>query len=90
MTMTAEKYKSLVSELADSAYAEMIRRANEDECLGWEAKVKSGKFTKAEMDKHALMNQAYGRHQAYARVRNELGDMLAALTRPSGGGTADE
>lgn len=48
---------------ADSCYCGYINDMMKPECLGWEQKVKIGKFGKAELDAHIAAAIKLGRHQ---------------------------
>lgn len=54
--------------LSAAKYCEAIRIARTTACLGWEAKVKSGKFGHAEMDAHTNHNLAMGEHVGIAKA----------------------
>lgn len=63
-----ERHKAraeLIAELhayADRQYCIGIEQMRRPECLGWEAKVKTGRFGEAEFGAHARANKAFGAH----------------------------
>jgi hypothetical protein len=55
---------------ADRQYCIGIEKMLRPECLGWEQKVKVGKFGEAEMKAHEDANKAFGAHFGiYAAIR---------------------
>ena len=58
-----------VTVASGSYYCRYIRQMEKTECLGWEAKVNTGVFGKAEFDAHAEGNRLLGWHQALVAVR---------------------
>jgi hypothetical protein len=72
-----DQFLSALRAYADNEYCLGIRMAHrEDKCLGWEAKLKAGKFGLAEMDAHEKMNKHFGAHygiyEAINRARAAL------------------
>lgn len=64
--------------LRDSAYFAYIDQSRKYECLGWEAKLKHGKFGSPELEAHKLAAEWLGKHRAYAHAVSELNDALKA------------
>ncbi|MGB5807790.1 hypothetical protein [Castellaniella sp.] len=58
---------------ADAAYSAYIQQMRSRECLGWERKVKTGKFGEAELKAHTKAGEFLGRHRAFS----ECADMLS-------------
>lgn len=72
-----------LSDFADSEYVRgcnLLRRA---ECLGWEAKAKTGKFGEAEMNAHKAANMAFG---AYEGIHAALRHLPTLPQPPTKGG----
>jgi hypothetical protein len=65
---------------ADAAYISYIEALRRPECLGWEAKVRAGKFGEAELKAHCLAAERLGMHRAFAAA---AADVRAALSSPS-------
>lgn len=65
---------------SDSAYCEYIRTLQRTECLGWEAKVKSGQFGEQELKAHNMANEYLGEHRAYLKAVSVV-DGAIALTK---------
>lgn len=63
-----EKLKEVLKRKSSRAYCDALNQASKFECLGWEAKVKAGKFGKAELDAHGRVQELLGRHRALADV----------------------
>lgn len=57
-----------LSVLCDRAYGDYIERMRRSECLGAEAKIKAGEFTKAELDAHTRASEFLGASRAYAEA----------------------
>lgn len=77
--------KELIEQItgeSGSAYCQSLRQFEKTECLGWEAKVKSGKFGKEEHDAHRKANELMGRHQGLARAASILREHLPSLSLP--------
>jgi len=49
----------------DDAYCAYIEQMRKPECLGWEAKVKSGQFGVAELTAHTKAAELFGIHKGY-------------------------
>jgi len=82
---------------ADRAYCDMIDQARRVECLGWEAKVKSGSFGKPEFDAHVKRGELYGKHLAFHEAIKMLSAALPSKPdapkkcgRPACDGTCSE
>lgn len=60
--------------MSDRAYCQYLEQMQRPECLGWEAKVASGRFGQAELTAHTKGGEHLGRHRALA----EIATMLAA------------
>ena len=61
-----ERLSAEFKQLADTAYCDYIAQMRRPECLGWEAKIKSGKFGERELNAHTYAGQLLGKHRAYA------------------------
>ena len=57
---------------ADNEYCRGIDQSRRTECLGWEAKVKNGKFGGKEFEAHAKANKHFGGHFAIYEAVNLL------------------
>jgi hypothetical protein len=72
----------LVAELrakGDAAYCRMISDAqHKPECLGWEAKMKSGGFGAAELTAHKEMSELFGKYRAYHDAACALSALAAS------------
>lgn len=56
---------------ADRQYCLGIEQLRRNECLGWEHKLKTGKFGEAEMKAHENANRHFGAHFGiYAAIRS--------------------
>jgi hypothetical protein len=62
-----------------AAYRQYIESMKRDECLGWEHKVKTGRFGEAELKAHCKAAEYLGMHRAYSDAVN----LLAAAPSPS-------
>lgn len=69
--------KSL-AERSDSAYCSYIEGLRKDACLGWSAKVATGKFTRDNLKAHTDARLHLGRHQALAEARAAVRALLTA------------
>lgn len=78
-----ERLTKFVSKQGDDAYCDGVRMAQEPLCCGWEAKVQTGKFGKAEHDAHAKCNEMFGAHRAYRDVGRWIAN--AAIDEITGG-----
>lgn len=54
--------------LSDGAYCRYIDTLYRDECLGWEAKVKDGRFGEREFNAHKKAHEFLGQHRAFAEA----------------------
>jgi hypothetical protein len=72
----AETYhKAILKHLTNFADDEYVRGCNllrRPECLGWEAKIKAGKFGEAEMNAHKEANLAFGAYQGISAALKHL------------------
>lgn len=57
-----------LSARSDRAYHDYIEQMRKPECLGWEAKVKSGSFGSAELQAHTKAGELLGATRAYAEA----------------------
>lgn len=57
---------------ADKAYCDYIRQMSRTECLGWEAKVRAGRFTEKELAAHTHAGELLGRHRALHEAAQAL------------------
>lgn len=60
---------------ADRAYCESLQKYSSTECLGWEQKIKSGQFGKAEMEAHRIAAELMGAHRGIYKVLNAIEDV---------------
>lgn len=68
-----ERVKQAIISAAERAYCDGIRMATYDHrCLGWEAKVKCGEFTEANMQAHEQMNKLFGKHYGLMEVYKSI------------------
>jgi hypothetical protein len=58
-------------EKANQAYCDYIDQMKRPECLGYEQKLKEGKFGRPELDAHVRAGELLGRHRAFAEVYAE-------------------
>jgi hypothetical protein len=76
---------------AEKAYCDALAQLRRTECLGWEAKIKSGTFGKAELDAHVKAGKLLGRHEAFAEAERALAaDTLAATPQRSEAAVMDK
>ncbi len=54
--------------MADRAYCNYIEQLRRDECLGWEHKVKTGKFGEVELKAHKKAAEYLGAHRAFSEA----------------------
>lgn len=54
--------------LSDRAYCDYVTKMRSDECLGWEAKVQTQRFGKAEIEAHTKAGELLGRHKAFSEA----------------------
>lgn len=66
-----------LSAKADRAYCEMIDQSLRVECLGWEAKVKSGQFGQTEYEAHKRVGGLYGQHIAYVEAAKLVRELVS-------------
>lgn len=66
---------------SESAYCQALGRFSRTECLGWEAKVNTGVFGKAEYEAHKKANELIGRHHGIAHAVKTI---RAALSSTEG------
>jgi hypothetical protein len=63
-------FKTTLLAYADEEYCRALRMYRTDPCLGWEAKVKSGKYGAVEYNAHKEANEHMGAHRGiYAAVK---------------------
>lgn len=65
------KYMEILAQIEELAVSEYLRYSGlckRTECLGWEAKVKSGRFGGDELKAHKNAQEAYGKHLAFSEV----------------------
>jgi hypothetical protein len=78
---TPQEREALAAELqgkSDTAYCKYIEILRRDECLGWEHKVKTGKFGEPELKAHTLAAEHLGMHRAFAAAAADVRAALAA------------
>lgn len=63
--------------LADRAYCLYIENLRTPECLGWEHKVKTGKFGDMELKAHTKAAEFLGRHRAFSEAADAIRALLA-------------
>lgn len=76
---------SAIKDKADYEYCRGCDITKRVECLGWEAKAKSGEYGKAEYDTHKLANEAFGKHKGLHIAIGIINKALAD-TEDTGGG----
>lgn len=67
--MTTDRVGKLLEGLkakADNAYCDYIAQMRRSECLGFEQKLKEGKFGNKELEAHTRAGELLGKHRAYA------------------------
>lgn len=57
-----------LQDLSDRAYCQYIEQMRRPECLGWEQKVKDGRFGEAELKAHTKAGEFLGRHHAFSEA----------------------
>lgn len=65
----ADELADVIADLeasSDRAYCDYIEKMRRPECLGWEHKVKVGKFGEDELTGHTRAGELLGRHRALA------------------------
>lgn len=70
--------------LSDRAYCDYITKMRSDACLGWEAKVQTQRFGKAEIEAHTKAGELLGRHKAFSEAAAKAA--LAAAAQPPADG----
>lgn len=81
----SKELEAIVAEMrrkADMAYCDYIRKMQSPECLGWEAKVNTGKFGSEELRAHVAAGELLSRHRA-------LHEAAEALSTQAGEGWRD-
>lgn len=63
-----EKVLEELRKLSEGAYCLYIDTLYRDECLGWEAKVKDGRFGEREFNAHKKAHEFLGQHRAFAEA----------------------
>jgi hypothetical protein len=83
-----EKFIAALTAYADDEYCRAVRMAHQHgACLGWEAKVKAGKFGLVEHDAHAKMNKHIGAHFGiYEAVKRARASLVQGTEATAGGG----
>jgi len=67
---------------AESAYLKAFELFSKTECLGWEAKIRTGVFGKAEYEAHKKANELIGRHHGMAYAIKTIRAALAKEKHP--------
>jgi hypothetical protein len=75
------KLRETVKQQADNAYCDSLAQLRRDECLGYEQKLKVGKFGKDELNAHCKAAELLGRHRALMAVFNLLPAPPSASTQ---------
>ena len=60
------------AEARDRAYCEYIDLCGRPECCGVDAKIRTGTFTRQDLDAHRKASEALGRHRACAQIVRDL------------------
>jgi hypothetical protein len=71
-------FKRALLAYADEEYCRSLRMFRTDPCLGWEAKVKNGKYGPVEHNAHKEANEHMGAHRGIYAAVKFVEDMLAA------------
>lgn len=79
----ADTWKELDGK-ATTAYCRYIEQMKRDACLGWEHKVKHGKFGEAELKAHCTAAEYLGMHRAYADASNLAHSAIASTPQANG------
>ena len=79
----AEAVKSL-REKGDRGYMEMVEVSKRHECLGFEAKMSTGRFGKPELEAHKQCAQLYGKHLAFYLGAAMLEEQARVADREAG------
>ena len=69
---------STLSDKSAIAYCDYVAHMRKHECLGWEQKIKDGKFGDAELKAHTYGGLLHGKHIAYADAANNLAALEAS------------
>lgn len=73
MTDQLDEFVAALHAYADEEYCRGVRTIQTAPCLGWEAKVKSGRFGQDEKAAHEKANRHFGAHFGiYAAVERAL------------------
>lgn len=72
MKIDIEKLLEDLKKKSDEAYIDMLHQARKKECLGVDAKLKSGEFGDAELNAHIKCGELFGRHVAFSQARNMI------------------
>jgi len=73
-----EKLRETIKKKSDRAYCDCIDQLRKPECLGWEAKVKAGKFDRAEFHAHEKAQELFGRHKGLVEAQIALAEYKEA------------
>lgn len=76
-----EVLSNTLKERADNAYCEYIRQMHTTACLGWEEKIKQGRFGDTELSAHTWGGTLLGEHRAFAESAKQA---RAALQETEG------
>lgn len=66
------KLVELFESISSNSYIKYIQSCRKEDCLGFEAKVKSGKFGEAQLLAHKEAQEMLGRHRAFAEAAQML------------------
>ncbi len=72
-TGECQRLREALRDKSDRAYCDYIDQLKKPECLGWEAKVKSGTFGEDELVGHCIAQELLGKHKAFAEALTLLG-----------------
>ena len=72
-----ELLEDQLRERASRAYCDYIDQLRKTECLGWEQKVKSGKFGEPELLAHKRAYELFGKHVGYNDALKMLKEIAA-------------
>ena len=73
--MSELKIVELLKNKASRAYCDYIDQLRKPECLGWEQKVKSGKFGVTELEAHGRASSLFGKYRAYTEAAQAIRDL---------------
>lgn len=62
--------------LRDNAYCQYVDQFFKKDCLGFDAKIKSGEFGPLQLEAHGLANELLGKHRAEVRIVAELQELI--------------